>query len=103
MDSIHKTTISSGTSSKAIEIDDDIFKLPEKSSLSPKNTSDDEYTNDYGDDIHDDIDDEIIQLTTGENIPSISKTIDFNSYFTKSQLDDSETFFKVEFFIESTF
>ena len=96
MDSIQKTTISSGTSSRAIEIDDDIFKLPEKSNLPSKRTSDDEYINEYGDEIHDDIDDEIIQLTTGENIPSISKTFDFNSYFTKSQLDDSDTFFKVE-------
>ena len=102
MDSIQKTTISSGISSRAIEIDDDMFKLPEKSNLSSKKTSDDEYINEYGDEIPDDIDDEIIRLTTGENIPSISKTIDFNSYFTKNQLDDSETFFKVEPFTEST-
>ena len=94
---VKQTQLASGmdaypsSSSRVNEIDDDMFKLPEKSNLPLKRLSDDEYANDFDDDI----DDEIIHLTNSENIPTVSKTIDFNSYFIKNELNDSETFFKV--------
>jgi len=94
MDAIEKRINADASSAnKAYEIDDDMFKLPEKSNLPAKNLSDEENSNDFDDDV----DDEIIHLTDLENRATVSTTIDFNSYFMKNQLDDSDTFFKVDY------
>jgi hypothetical protein len=94
MDAIEKRiNVDASSANKAYEIDDDIFKLPEKSNLPIKNLSDEENTNDFDEEI----DDEIIHLTDLRNSAAVSTTIDFNSYFMKNQLEDSDTFFKVDY------
>ena len=94
MDAIEKRINADASSAnKAYEIDDDIFKLPEKSNLPAKNLSDEENSNGFDDEV----DDEIIHLTDLGNSAAVSTTIDFNSYFMKNQLEDSDTFFKVDY------
>ena len=84
IDSIQKSN--SHLNAKASEIDDDIFKLPEKISINKKASNDDDSESENSND------DETTHLIQSENkIDSIN----FNTYFSQKQTFDADSFFEV--------